>query len=74
MPVYKQEDIWMSPSHGATSLCDLSSEQKDSNQELVQHHCTLVVILQAIFVFTLKSVKPLSLFDTKVSEGGRVVQ
>ena len=67
MPVFKQEDVWCSSSHGVTALCDLSTEQKDSNLELVQHHYTLVVILYAILVFSLKSVKPLSLFDTKVS-------
>ncbi len=69
MPVFKQEDVWCSAAQGITALCDLSTEQKDSNHELVQHHYTLVTILHAILVFSLKSVKPLSLFDTKVSLG-----
>ena len=46
---------------------ELATEQKESNLDLVQHHSHLVTIMQAVMTFSLKSVKPLSLFDTTVS-------
>lgn len=65
VPVFKVEDLWQTV-QGPTSLVELTIEQKEANIELVEHHYALCVILHAVFVFSLKSVKPLSMFDTKV--------
>lgn len=59
------EDLWQDVS-GPTSLVELAAEQKSTNEELVEHHLSLCVILHAITTFRMKSVKPLSLFDAKV--------
>lgn len=64
-PVMNTEDIWQGI-QGPTSLVELAVDQKEANSELVEHHYTLCVILHAVFAFTMKSVKPLSFFDTKV--------
>ena len=60
------EDIWQS-FQGPTSLVELAVEQKETNCELVEHHYSLCVILHAVFAFSLRSVKPLSFYDTKVN-------
>lgn len=65
VPVFKVEDLWQAV-QGPTSLVELAIEQKEANIELVEHHYALCVILHAAFVFSLKAVKPLSMFDTKV--------
>ena len=62
------EDLWASAVSGSSSLAELALEQKESNMELVEHHYYLAVIMHAILVFTMKACKPLSLFDTKVSQ------
>jgi Rab3 GTPase-activating protein non-catalytic subunit len=61
------EDLWQNV-QGPTSLVELAVEQKEANVQLIEHHYVLCVLLHAILVFSLKSVKPMSLFDTKVSK------
>jgi len=65
VPVFKVEDLGQA-GQGPTSLVELAIGQKGANIELVEHHYALCVILHAAFVFSLKAVKPLSMFDTKV--------
>ncbi len=65
--MFNVEDLWQGV-QGPTSLVELALEQKDSNQDLVEHHLSLAVILHAALTFGMKSVKPLSLFDTKVGQ------
>ena len=60
------EDIWQGI-QGPISLVELAVDQKEANCELVEHHYSICVILHAVFAFTLRSVKPLSFFDTKVN-------
>ena len=59
------EDLWQNV-QGPTSLAELALEQKPANLELVEHHFSLCVMLHAILNFNMKSVRPLSLFDSKV--------
>ncbi len=60
------EDVW-NGMQGPASLVELAIEQKETNPDLVEHHFVICTILHAIFAFSLKSVKPMALFDTKVS-------
>ena len=62
--MFNVEDLWVSI-QGPTSLVELAAEQ-ETNLELVEHHFQLCVLMYAILSFSLKSVKPLSLFDDKV--------
>lgn len=64
VPVFKVEDLWQNI-QGPTSLVELAVEQKEANADLVEHHYALSVVLHAILHFSMKSIKPLSLFDTK---------
>ncbi len=66
-PVLNTEDIWEAV-QGPTSLVEMAVDQKDVNSELVEHHYSLGVILHAVFAFNMRGVKPLSFFDTKVSD------
>ena len=59
------EDIW-SAVQGPTSLVELAVEQKSVNTWLVEHHFVFCTLLHAILVFSLKSIRPFSLHDTKV--------
>ncbi|KAH0622686.1 hypothetical protein JD844_025199 [Phrynosoma platyrhinos] len=63
-PVLDTEDAWMSV-EGQISLVELALEQKHVHYPLVQHQSVLCTVLYAIMKFSLKSVKPLSLFDSK---------
>ena len=63
--VFQTEDLWQGVA-GPTSLVELAAEQKPTNEELVEHHYSLCVLLHATLAFNLRAVKPLSLFDTKV--------
>jgi len=65
MPVFLVEDIWQAV-QGPTTLVELAVEQKEANTRLVEHHYVFCILLHAILVYSLKSVKPLSLYDTKV--------
>ena len=65
MPVFLVEDIWQAV-QGPRTLAELAVEQKESNTRLVEHHYVFCTLLHAILVYSLKSIKPLSLYDTKV--------
>ncbi|KAM8945270.1 rab3 GTPase-activating protein non-catalytic subunit isoform 2-T2 [Pelodytes ibericus] len=63
-PLLDVEDAWVSV-EGPSSIVELSLEQKHIHYPLVQHHFVLCAILYAVMRFSLKSVKPLALFDSK---------
>lgn len=65
LPVLDTEDAWASV-EGQISLVELALEQKHIHYPLVEHQSVLCTILYGIMKFSLKSVKPLSLFDSKV--------
>lgn len=66
VPVLDTEDAWLSV-EGPVSIVELALEQKPIHYPLVEHHSILCSILYASMRFSLKSVKPLALFDSKVS-------
>uniref|UniRef100_A0A8C5X7B1 RAB3 GTPase activating non-catalytic protein subunit 2 n=1 Tax=Malurus cyaneus samueli TaxID=2593467 RepID=A0A8C5X7B1_9PASS len=63
-PVLDTEDAWVSV-EGPVSIVELALEQKRIHYPLVEHQFVLCTILYAIMRLSLKSVKPLSLFDSK---------
>lgn len=65
-PVLEVEDSWVAM-EGPNSIVELALEQKHIHYPLVEHQYVLSAIMYAIMKFSLKSVKPLSLFDSKVS-------
>ena len=65
MPVFLVEDVWQAV-QGPTTLVEIAVEQKEANAGLVEHHYVFCTLLHAILVYSLKSIKPLSLYDTKV--------
>ena len=65
VPVFNLEPTWQHI-HGPASLGELAVDQKPVNYHLTRHTYHLAVIMQAILVFNMKSVKVLSLFDSKV--------
>ncbi|KAL6037029.1 hypothetical protein STEG23_030144 [Scotinomys teguina] len=64
VPVLDTEDAWLSV-EGPISIVELALEQKPIHYPLVEHHSILCSILYAAMHFSLKSVKPLALFDSK---------
>ncbi|XP_051042467.1 rab3 GTPase-activating protein non-catalytic subunit isoform X1 [Phodopus roborovskii] len=64
VPVLDTEDAWLSV-EGPISIVELALEQKPIHYPLVEHHSVLCSILYAAMHFSLKSVKPLALFDSK---------
>lgn len=64
-PVLDTEDAWLVV-EGPISIVELALEQKHVHYPLVEHHSVLCSVLYAIMRFALKTVKPLSLFDSKV--------
>ncbi|XP_054836638.1 rab3 GTPase-activating protein non-catalytic subunit isoform X1 [Eublepharis macularius] len=64
LPVQDSEDAWVSV-EGQISLVELALEQKHIHYPLAEHQSVLCTILYGIMKFSLKSVKPLSLFDSK---------
>lgn len=60
------EEVW-GGAEGPVSLAELALEQRGVHYPLVQHQCLLASLLHAAMTFGLK-VKPLSLFDSKVSQ------
>ncbi|XP_036057774.1 rab3 GTPase-activating protein non-catalytic subunit isoform X2 [Onychomys torridus] len=64
VPILDTEDAWLSV-EGPISIVELALEQKPIHYPLVEHHSTLCCILYAAMRFSLKSVKPLALFDSK---------
>lgn len=73
-PVLDTEDAWLTV-EGPISIVELALEQKHVHYPLVEHHSVLCSVLYAVMRFALKTVKPLSLFDSKVrtSEASRAV-
>ncbi|NXL93908.1 RBGPR protein, partial [Alectura lathami] len=63
-PTLDTEDAWVSV-EGPVSIVELALEQKRVHYPLVEHQFVLCTVLYAIMRFSLKSVKPLSLFDSK---------
>nr|XP_023488168.1 rab3 GTPase-activating protein non-catalytic subunit isoform X1 [Equus caballus] len=63
-PVLDTEDAWLAV-EGPISIVELALEQKHIHYPLVEHHSILCSILYAVMRFSLKTVKPLSLFDSK---------
>ncbi|XP_017668307.1 PREDICTED: rab3 GTPase-activating protein non-catalytic subunit isoform X4 [Lepidothrix coronata] len=63
-PVLDTEDAWVSV-EGPVSIVELALEQKRIHYPLVEHQFVLCTVLYAIMRFSLKSVKPLTLFDSK---------
>jgi len=53
-------------SRGAKSLIEEAQEQPKSNGPLVKLHAKLVTVLWIIMGLDMKSIKPLTLFDTAV--------
>lgn len=66
VPVLDTEDAWLAV-EGPISIVELALEQKHIHYALVEHHSILCSMLYAVMRFSLKTVKPLSLFDSKVS-------
>lgn len=64
-PELSVEEVWSGAS-GPASIAELALEQKGVHYPLVQHHFLLASVLHAAMTFNVK-VKPLSLFDSKVS-------
>lgn len=64
-PVLDTEDAWLSV-EGPVSIVELALEQKRIHYPLVEHQFVLCTVLYAIMRLSLKGVKPLSLFDSKV--------
>ncbi|XP_041107019.1 rab3 GTPase-activating protein non-catalytic subunit [Polyodon spathula] len=63
-PLLEVEDPWQCV-EGPASIVELALEQRHVHYPLVQHHYILTSILHAIMRFSIKSVKPLGLFDSK---------
>ncbi|NXD07086.1 RBGPR protein, partial [Nothocercus nigrocapillus] len=63
-PALGTEDAWLS-AEGPVSIVELALEQKRVHYPLVEHQFVLCTVLYVIMRFALKSVKPLSLFDSK---------
>ncbi|XP_032728843.1 rab3 GTPase-activating protein non-catalytic subunit isoform X3 [Lontra canadensis] len=63
-PVLDTEDAWLMV-EGPISIVELALEQKHVHYPLVEHHSVLSSVLYAVMRFSLKTVKPLSLFDSK---------
>lgn len=64
-PELSVEEVW-SGAEGPASIAELALEQRGVHFPLVQHHWLLALLLHAAMSFSVK-VKPLSLFDSKVS-------
>lgn len=64
-PEQSVEEVW-SGAEGPASIAELALDQRGVHFPLVQHHCLLASLLHATMSFSIK-VKPLSLFDNKVS-------
>lgn len=69
-PALDTEDAWLAV-EGPTSIVELAFEQRHIHYPLVEHHSVLCAVLCAVMRFSLKAVKPLALFDSKVSPAPR---
>ena len=68
VPVFNLEPLWIE-TKGTVSLVELAIDQKATNYMLLKHHHHLALLMHAVLVFGLKSVKVMSLFDNKVRHG-----
>lgn len=68
-PDLETEDAWLAV-EGPISIVELALEQKPIHYPLVEHHSVLCSVLYAVMRFSLRAVKPLSLFDSKASTSG----
>lgn len=59
------EDFWHTGETGTESLIEEAQEKPKSEGPLVQLHAKLVTVLWIVMGLDMKSVKPLTLFDTK---------
>lgn len=64
----ESEDFWQAGEVNSESLLDEAHEQLPSNAPLVELHAKLVTVLWIIMGLEMKSIKPLSLFDTTSKE------
>ncbi|XP_070571342.1 rab3 GTPase-activating protein non-catalytic subunit-like [Ptychodera flava] len=64
VPAFSIEDTWQKIS-GPTSIAELAIDQPQCNYPLVDLHRQLCTIMHAVMVFGMRSVKPMSLFDSK---------
>ncbi|XP_077997216.1 rab3 GTPase-activating protein non-catalytic subunit-like [Glandiceps talaboti] len=64
VPTFTIEDTWQKI-EGPTSIAELAIDQPLCNYALVDLHRQLSTIMHAVLYFTMKSVKPLSMFDSK---------
>ncbi|XP_021378713.1 rab3 GTPase-activating protein non-catalytic subunit-like isoform X1 [Mizuhopecten yessoensis] len=64
VPVFNIEHLWQDV-RGPASLVELAIDQKSTNYGLLRLHYQLAVMMHAMLVFGMKSVKVLSLFDSK---------
>ncbi|XP_075060377.1 rab3 GTPase-activating protein non-catalytic subunit [Mixophyes fleayi] len=63
-PLLEVEDAWVAV-EGPNSIVELALEQKHIHYPLVEHQLVLCSIMYAVMRFSLKSVKPFALFDSK---------
>ena len=68
VPAVDAENAWLAV-EGPVSIVELALEQRHIHYPLVEHHSALCALLYAVMRFSLKAVKPLSLFDSKVILG-----
>uniref|UniRef100_T1IPV9 Rab3-GAP regulatory subunit N-terminal domain-containing protein n=1 Tax=Strigamia maritima TaxID=126957 RepID=T1IPV9_STRMM len=63
-PVFDYEDLWQS-TQGPNPLVELAINQKAANYSLLCHHYQLALSMQMMVTFGIKSVRLISLYDTK---------
>ncbi|KAE8600460.1 hypothetical protein XENTR_v10013259 [Xenopus tropicalis] len=63
-PLLELEDSWVNM-EGPSSIVELALEQKHIHYPLVEHQFVLSAILYSVMRFSLKSIKPLALYDSK---------
>lgn len=64
VPVFNIEQVWHGI-RGPASLVELAIDQKSTNYGLLKHHYHLSVLMHAVLSLNMKSVRVLSLFDSK---------
>ena len=64
VPVFNIEPTWQGV-HGPASLVELAIDQKATNYGLLCLHHQLSIIMYAVLLFKIKSVRVISLFDSK---------
>ncbi|KAL3873895.1 hypothetical protein ACJMK2_036974 [Sinanodonta woodiana] len=64
VPVFNIEHAWHN-GKGSVSLVELAIDKKVTNYHLIRHHYHLALMMHAILIFRIKSLKVLSLFDSR---------